>query len=100
MGTISLTKHATFRTLLQTYRPVKPTNSGQQPLKSAIKLHAFQDQSLQSSEKQTFQHQSVQPTQKQPFQGHPAQSVPISQDHVITADFCDIVAIKSIPKVI
>ena len=84
LNTISLTKLVMFRTLLQTYRPVKPINSRQQHLKPAIKLHAFQDHSSQSSKKQPFQDQSVQPTQKQPF-----------QDHVTTADVQDIAAIKN-----
>ena len=49
LDTISLTIHVTFRTLLQTYRPVKPTNSRHQPLKPAIKLHAFQDHSKKTT---------------------------------------------------
>ena len=44
--------------------------------------------------KQPYQDQAVQPRQKQPFQDHPTQSVSISQDHVTTANVCDIVAIK------
>ena len=66
LDAISITKHVTFRTLLRTYRPVKPTNSRQQqPLKPAIEFHTFQDHSAPSSKK------------KQPF-----------QDHVTTADVC------------
>ena len=71
LDTISLTKHVTFRTQLHTYRPVKPMNSRQQPLKPAIKFHTFQDHSAQSSKKQPF------------------------QDHVTTPDVCNIVAIKA-----
>ena len=74
LDTISITKHVTFRILLQTYRPVKPTNSGQQ----------FQDHSVQSSKNQPFLYHSAPSSEKQPF-----------QDLVTTADVCDIVAIKA-----
>ena len=47
LDTITSGKHVSFRTLLHTYRPIKPRNNGQQqPLKPAIKSHAFQDPSL------------------------------------------------------
>ena len=41
LDTISTKKHVTFRTPLHTYRPIKPKNTGQQPLKPAFKKHPF-----------------------------------------------------------
>ena len=59
LDTISVTKHVIFRTLLQTYRPIKPTNSRQQPMKPAIKFQAFktiQHHLLKNNLCKTIQH--------------------------------------------
>ena len=72
-----------FRTSLLTYRPVKPTNSGQQPLKPPIKPHAFQDYSMQSSKNnlfKTIQHHLLKNNHSR---------------HATTTDVCNIVAIKT-----
>ena len=52
LDTISTKKHVTFRMPLHTYRPVKPKNTVQHPLKPVIKKQPFQDQTPQ---KQSFQ---------------------------------------------
>ena len=78
LDTISTKKHVTFRTPLHTYRPIKPKNTGQQPLKPAIKKQPFQDQTLQ---KQSFQdHPAAESSQKQSFQDHSEQNNSL-QDH-------------------
>ena len=71
LDTINTKKHITFRTPLHMYRPIKPKNTGQQPLKPAIKKQPFQDQPLQ---KQSFQdHPAPESSQKQSFQDHSVQ---------------------------
>ena len=47
LDTICTKKHVTFRTPLHIYRPIKTKNTGQQPMKPAIKKQPLQDQSLQ-----------------------------------------------------
>ena len=93
LHTITSGKHVSSRTPLYTYRPIKPRNNGQQPpLKPAIKLHAFQDPSLQN---QSLHDHSLHSSPKQPFQDHSPQPIPVSQDHFTTADVCDIITIKN-----
>ena len=62
LDTISTKKHVTFRTPHHMHRPVKPKNTGQHPLKPAIKKQPFQDQTQQ---KQSFQDHSEQNTSLQ-----------------------------------
>ena len=97
LDTISLTKHVTFRTLLCTYRPVKPTNSGWQAMKPAIKFHIFQDHSVHSSKNQPFQDHATPSSKKQPFQDQstPSSEKQLFQDQVTPANVHDIVAIKA-----
>ena len=99
LDTISSRKYIAFRTPLHRYRPINPRNNGQQPLKPAIKIHAFQDHSLQEQSLQDNLLQTIpllqdHSSQKQSFQDHSPQSVPISQDHFTTANVCDIITIK------
>ena len=60
LDTISSRKHITFRTPFHTYRPIKPRNNAQQPLKPAIKTHAFQDHLLQKQSLQVLLSYDVQ----------------------------------------
>ena len=48
LDTISMKKHVTFQMPIHTYRPVKPKNTVQHPLKPAIKKQPFQDQTPQN----------------------------------------------------
>ena len=82
------------------FTPTDPSSQDsmeqQPPLKPAIKLHAFQDPSLQ---KQSLQDHSLHSSQKQPFHDHSPQTIPVSQDHFTTADVHDIITIKkALPK--
>ena len=107
LDTISMKKHVTFRTPLHTYRP---RNTGQHPLKPAIKKQPFQDQTPQ---KQSFQdHLAAESSKIQPCQDHSEQNNALQdhsrqessqkqsfQDHFTTDDVCDIIAMKkAFPK--
>ena len=110
LDTISTKKHVTFRTPLHMYRPIKLKNTGQHPLKPAIKKQPFLDQTPQ---KQSFQyHPAAESSQKQSFQDHSEQNNSLQdhsmqdssqkqlfQDHFTAADVHDIVAMKkAFPK--
>ena len=110
LDTISTKKHVTFGTPLHTSRPVKPKNTGQHPLKPAIKKQPFQDQTPQ---KQSFQdHLAAESSQEQSFQDHSEQNNSLQdhsmqessqkqlfQDHFTAPDVCDIIAMKkAFPK--
>ena len=110
LNTISTKKHVTFRTPLHTYRPIKPKNTRQQPLKPSTKKQPFQDQ---PSQKQSFHnHPAPESSQKQSFQDHSVQNNSLQdhstqdssqkqsfEDHFTTGDVCAIVAMKkAFPK--
>ena len=96
LDTISMKKHITFRTPLHTYRPVKPKNTGQHPLKPAIKKQPFQDQTPQ---KQSFQDHSEQNNALQDHSRQESSQNQLFQDHLTTDDVCDIIAMKkAFPK--
>ena len=92
------------------YRPVKPKNTGQHPLKPAIKKQPFQEQ---TSQKQSFQdHLAPESSQKQSFQDNSEQNNSLQdhsmqessqkqlfQDHFTADDVHDIIAMKkAFPK--
>ena len=112
LDTISMKKHVMFKKPLHTYRPDKPKNTGQHPLKPALKKQPFQDQTPQ---KQLFQdHPAAESSKIQSFQDHSEQKNALQdhsrqessekqlfQDHFTTDDVHDIIAMKkSIPQVI
>ena len=61
-------KCVTFRTPIQTYRPVKKNTRQMQPLKSAIKKHTLQDHEADCSQKQLLQDHGADSSQKQLLQ--------------------------------
>ena len=78
LDTISSRKHIVFKTPLWTYTAIKPRNNGQQPLKPAINIHAFQDHSLQKQSLQDHSSHIIHILldhfpQKQSFQDHSKQ---------------------------
>ena len=98
-------KHVTFRTPLHMYRPVKPKNTGQHPLKPAIKKQPFQDQTphnqsfqdhlaAESSQKQSFQNHSEQNNALQDHSRQESSQKQLFQDHFTTDDVHDIIAMK------
>ena len=78
LDTISMKKHVTFWMPPHTYRPAKPKNTVQLPLKPAIKKQPFQDQTPQN---QSFQdHLAAESSKIQSFQDHSEQKNAL-QDH-------------------
>ena len=85
---------------LHTYRPDKPKNTGQHPLKPAIKKQPFQDHlAAESSKIQTFQDHSEQKNALQDHSRQASSQKQLFQDHFTTDDVCDIIAMKkAFPK--
>ena len=110
LDTISMKKHVTFKMPLHTYKPDTPKNTGQHPLKSAIKKQPFQDQTPQkqsfqdhpaaeSSKLQSFQDQSEQENALQDHSRLESSAKQLFQDHFTTDDVCYIIAMKkAFPK--